>query len=181
MAQSPAHTFGQIIGDVLERAVEPLIAELAERHGLYWDKKGLRLARGGRKLSWVDLYGNTHELDYVVERGGTERRVGVPVAFIEVAWRRYTKHSKNKAQEIQGAILPLVATHRNVAPFTGAVVAGDFTASSLAQLRSQGFCVAHLPTETVLEAFKVVGIDANYGEATPDAEVDLPSGCHSER
>ena len=45
--------------------------------------------------------GNVHDLDYVFEQGGTEATIGQPKAFIEIAWRRYTKHSRNKAQEIQ--------------------------------------------------------------------------------
>jgi len=40
-------------------------------------------------------------------RGGTEGTLGVPIAFIESAWRRYTRHSNNKvshstARETEG-------------------------------------------------------------------------------
>jgi len=109
-------------------------------------------------------------LDFVFERGGTDQKVGRPVAFIEIAWRRYTKHSKAKAQEIQGAILPLRETYHHLAPFIGVVIAGFFTEPALAQLRSVGFCVLHLPFSTVQEAFQRVGIDASCTEKTPDKE-----------
>lgn len=112
MATSAAHKFGQIIGDLLELAIEPLLARFAEEHGLYLDKKGPRPARRGKKATWVDLHGNAHDLDFVLEKGGTGTHIGAPVAFVEVAWRSYTKHSRNKAQEIQGAVLPLVDKHR---------------------------------------------------------------------
>ena len=118
MAESPAHTFGQIIGNVLEDAVDPIIREVAEKCGLFLDKQGPRPARKGRKkVTWKDSYENKHDLDYVLEEGGTPGKVGRPRAFIEIAWRRYTKHSKNKAQEIQGAVRPLVDTHWRNAPF----------------------------------------------------------------
>ena len=107
MAISPGHKFGQLIGEVLEQAIEPILCEFAKKQGLYLDKKGPRPARVGQKVCWTDLNGNKHDLDFVIEREGSRDRVGVPVAFIEAAWRRYTKHSRNKAQEIQGAILPL--------------------------------------------------------------------------
>ena len=55
------------------------------------------------------------------------KKPGKPVAFIESAWRRYTKHSRNKAQEIQGAILPLAETYSESNLFLGAVLAGVFT------------------------------------------------------
>lgn len=170
MAKSPAHQFGQIIGDVLEASVESLLQQFAEEHNLYLDKKGARPARKGKKASWLDVYGNKHDLDFVLERGGSDTQIGTPVAFIETAWRRYTKHSRNKAQEIQGAILPLVETHRNAAPFAGVVLAGYFTDAALTQLRSLGFSILYFPYETVVEVFQHAGIDARFDEQTPDAE-----------
>jgi hypothetical protein len=169
MAGSPSHQFGQIIGDLLESAIKPLLAELAAKYGLFLDSKGFRPARKKNKnVSWYDLFGNKHDLDFVFERGGTPDKAGSPIAFIEIAWRRYTKHSKNKVQEIEGAIMPLVATHRNNAPFMGAILAGEFTPPSLRQLQSRNFTVLHFPYASVLAAFDVVGIDAHFDEATPD-------------
>jgi hypothetical protein len=71
MAQSPAHRFGQIIGEVLEVAALPQLQRFAQQHGLYLDKHGNRACRAGKKCSWVDLNGNSHDLDFVLERGGT--------------------------------------------------------------------------------------------------------------
>jgi len=170
MAESPAHRFGQIVGEVLEAAVFPLLGNFARRHRLYLDKKGERPARKGLKCSWVDRRGNTHDLDYVLERGGTADSRGTPAAFIETAWRRYTKHSRNKAQEIQGAIIPLVETYRNAGPFVGAVLAGVFTDGALTQLKSLGFQVLYFPYETVVAVFRKFGVDAASDEDTPDAE-----------
>lgn len=168
MADSPSHKFGQIIGDVLEMAVEPILRSFAREHGLYLDKRGPRAIRKGNKVSWADLNGNKHDLDFVLERGGSPKKQGVPVAFIETAWRRYTKHSRNKAQEIQGAIMPLFETHHRYHPFTGAVLAGVFTSGALKQLRSLGFSVAYFSYETVIKAFAAVDIDAKSEQDTPD-------------
>ena len=170
MATSPSHRWGQIIGqEFLEVAIEPLMRDVAAEHGLYLDQKGPRAARKGNKISWVDLYGNTHDLDFVLERNGSEARIGSPVAFIETAWRRYTKHSRNKAQEIQGAILPLVMTHQHHAPFIGVILAGDFTDGALTQLRSLGFRVLYFSYHSIVAAFDSVGIDSRFDEDTPDA------------
>ena len=187
MAQSPSHKFGQIIGDILEEAARPLLQQFADQHGLYLDKKGRRPARSGTKVSWIDEFGNKHDLDYVLERGGTAGRIGTPVAFIETAWRRYTKHSRNKAQEIQGSILPLAATHRNAIPFIGVVLAGFFTDGASEQLRSLGFAIIHFPYGRVVDAFRLVGIDACFDEDTADIEVEhkvrawesLPASDHT--
>ncbi len=170
MAESLAHTFGQIIGNVLEDAVEPALRRFADQHGLYLDRKGPRQARVGRKVTWTDLYGNAHDLDFVLERGGTDQVIGTPAAFIETAWRRYTKHSRNKAQEIQGAIQVLALTYRHCCPFTGAVLAGVFTDGALSQLKSLGFHVLFFPYTSMIDAFQKVGIDAKFDEDTPEKE-----------
>lgn len=171
MALSPAHQWGQIIGNLLEAAVEPLLQEFADQHGHFLDKKGPRAARGGRKVTWTDLNGNKHDLDFVVERGGSNSERGTPVAFIETAWRRHTKHSRNKVQEIQGAIMPVAATYADARPFVGAVLAGVFTDGSLQQLRSLGFQVVYLPYQAVMDVFDALGFDARYTEQSPDEEV----------
>lgn len=170
MAISPAHKFGQIIGDFLEATIEPLLRKFAKKNGLYFDTRGIRPARKGKKVSWVDQYGNSHDLDFVLERNGTDQKLGTPVAFIESAWRRYTKHSRNKAQEIQGALLPLLETYHESQPFIGVILAGVFTEGAQNQLKSLGFSVLYLPEDTIIEAFKLVGLDISATEGTPDKE-----------
>src|SRR6266705_6679190 len=148
MAESPAHRFGQIIGELLESVILPQLAAFCQKQGLYLDhQKRIRPARTGKKVSWTDQYGNTHDLDFVIERDGTDEKVGTPLAFIESAWRRYTKPSRNKAQEIQGAIIPLAERYKNSSPFMGVVLAGVFTRGALTQLQSSGFCVLYFSYE----------------------------------
>ncbi|MBN1359327.1 MAG: hypothetical protein JW993_01990 [Sedimentisphaerales bacterium] len=170
MAISLAHTFGQVIGNVLEDAIEPMLQRFADERGLYLDKKGPRKARAGRKVTWADFHGNTHDLDFVLERGGTDEVIGTPVAFIETAWRRYTKHSRNKAQEIQGAIQALVSTYKHCCPFTGAILAGVFTEGAINQLKSLGFHILFFSYASILDAFQTAGIEASFDEHTPEKE-----------
>ncbi len=147
MAESNAHKFGQLIGDLLELALEPYLRRFALEHGLYLDKKGERKARSGKLLTWTDNSQNNHNLDFVIERGGTDEILGFPAAFIEIAWRRSTKHSKNKVQEITGAILPLAERYSYTSPFKAAILAGNFTKPSILQLESLGFCVLYFHTK----------------------------------
>ncbi len=171
MAEAPGHRLGQIIGDLLELSVEPLLRSFAQEHDLYLDRKELRSARAGVKCTWVDSLGNAHDLDFVLERGGSPTKVGTPAAFIETAWRRYTKHSRAKAQEIQGAILPLLTTHANVKPFAGAVVAGRWTSGALQQMRTSGLSVLQIGYDDIVQSFRTVGMDIDGEEGTPDADL----------
>lgn len=171
MADSPAHAFGQKLGEFLEMLVEYLLVPVATKHGLYIDRKGPRPARGKlTKATWTDKYGNKHDLDYVLERGGSATRLGDPLAFVEAAWRKGTRHSKNKVQEIQGAILPLVETNSHHAPFAGVILAGDFTAPSIQQLKNLKFKVLYFTTAMAAKAFQKVGLDITSNDTTPDSD-----------
>jgi hypothetical protein len=173
MAKSPSHKFGQIIGDLLEEIMEPQLRTFCQARGLYLDKKGKREGiRGGKKVSWTDKFGNEHDLDFVIEKDATTKKIGRPVAFIEAAWRRYTKHSRNKAQEIQGAILPIYEKYEWDKPFLGAILAGVFTEGSLTQMRSSGFEVILFPYNSIVAAFASVGINAAFDEETPDSDFE---------
>lgn len=171
MAESPSHKFGQIIGDLLEELIHPVLDEFCKERLLYLDRHGKREGvRKGKKVSWEDKYGNLHDLDFVIEKEGSSRELGRPVAFIEAAWRRYTKHSRNKAQEIQGAVLPIKEKFQWDQPFLGAVLAGEFTQGALDQLKSVGFEVLYIEYNSIINAFASVGINAKFDESTPDIE-----------
>ena len=170
MATSPAHKFGQLIGDLLEEVMQPLLQDFCDHRKLYLDKKGHRPARKGKKLTWLDKYENSHDLDFVIEKNGTDLEMGRPVAFIEAAWRRYTKHSKNKAQEIQGAILPIADKYDWDKPFMGVILAGFFTEPSLRQMESSGFNIALFSYDTIIESFDSVDINVRFDESTPDID-----------
>lgn len=169
MALSPAHRFGQIIGELLENATVEKVQPIVAKHNMYLDYIHPRSARhGSKKIHVQDNLGNYHDLDLVIEEGGSEDILGTPRAFIEVAWRRYTKHSKNKAQEISSAVLACARKYADNSPFMGTVLAGDFTENSIKQLTSQGFIVVHFTRKAVIDAFATVGINADWQENTPE-------------
>ena len=57
MAESLAHRWGQIIGEVFETFVRKILGEVAQRHNLYLDFKRSRSARSGQgKVTWQDGY-----------------------------------------------------------------------------------------------------------------------------
>ncbi|MCM1246096.1 MAG: hypothetical protein NC293_10690 [Roseburia sp.] len=174
MAKSPSHRLGELIGDFFEESIIEYLKPLVDKKGFYLDYRHPRKARNDAKeVVGIDEEGNKHKLDIVIEEGGSEDEMGKPKAFIEMAWRRYTKHSKAKAQEISGAILPLVRTYRENCPFYAAVLSGEFTQNSIAQLESQGFYVVHISYEDMCQLYReAVGIEIAWEEGTPDAQIE---------
>lgn len=171
MAKSQSHTLGEFIGAFFEDLMKKPIREFAEKSGLYFDTVGPRKARGGSKLTWTDIHGSKHDLDFVLEKGGTEDSIGEPIAFIELAWRRYTKHSKNKAQEISGAVNPICEKYKLSKPFKGAILSGQFTDNSLNQLRNDDFHVLYIPFEKLVQAFSTHGLDIDFDEDSKETDV----------
>lgn len=173
MAISPAHIFGEIIGNFLENTIITYLKPIVERNGFYLDYKHERKARKGKvEVRWEDDNGNTHKMDLVVEENGSEEEFGKPRAFIEVAWRRYKKHSKNKVQEIAGAVLPIVNLYSKISPFYGVILAGEFTEPSINQLKSQGFSVAYFSYDEIAKTFESAGIQLKWEEETSPTELE---------
>lgn len=171
MAKSPSHELGEKIGNFLENAMKEPIKDLCKKHSVYFDCYGKRATRKTQKVTWEDINGSKHDLDYVIERNGDENNLGNPIAFIELAWRRYTKHSKNKVQEIAGAILPISEKYSEYSPFKGAILSGVFTTPSINQLKNQGFNVLYIPYEEVIKSFKKYGVDLSFDENTSEKEL----------
>jgi hypothetical protein len=169
---SPGHKLGQMVGDFFQKFVDTVLAARLEKvaieHNLYLDRQGLRPAVRGnlKKVSWKDNQGNDHDLDFVLERGGTTEKQGRPVAFIEAAWRRYTKQTRNKVNEIEGALLPLRDSHRTCR-FCGAVVAGAWSRPGLEQFRSHRIEVVHISYQDLIAAFQIKGLNLDYAERAP--------------
>lgn len=171
MAASPSHVLGELIGNFFEDVMKLPIKKLCDKYKVYFDTIGARKARSSTKITWTDINGSKHDLDYVIERNGSESKIGDPIAFIELAWRRYTKHSKNKAQEIAGAINPITEKYKEFAPFKGAILSGVFTESSLTQLKSEGFHVLYIPFKKVVKSFNKYGLNIFFDENTTETEL----------
>jgi hypothetical protein len=168
-AVSAGHKLGQMIGNFFEEFFSDTFKEFALERNLYCDRKGPRPAVRGDKLkvTWHDSDGNPHDLDYVLEVNGSEARQGKPIAFIELAWRRYTKHSRNKSGEIEGSLLHLRDTYKSCR-FIGALLAGEYSEGGLRQLLSHQIVVLHVPFGKIAEAFRGRGIDLAYPENASD-------------
>ncbi len=172
MAQSQPHKLGEFIGAFFEDLMKKPVQEFSQKYSLFFDTNCPRKARGGKKtLEWTDAHGNKHRLDFVIEKDGTEKSFGEPIAFIELAWRRYTKHSKNKVQEISGAVNPICEKYELLKPFKGAILSGDFTDNSLQQLKSEGFHVLYIPSEIMIKAFSAHGLEIDFEEKSKEIDV----------
>ena len=134
---SSGHKLGQLIGDWYEEYfVLPLLQRVGRSLDLFVDSRFVnRKAREGQRI-WEDSDGNSVDYDYVLELGGSDNKLGIPVAFVECFWRRGARHSKDKARDDSGKLMPMRETFPT-ARFLGIVSAGDFTKPARELVRSR--------------------------------------------
>lgn len=90
-----------------------------------------------------------------------------------MAWRRYTKQSRNKTGEIEGALLPLKDTYPTCR-FLGAIVAGEYTDGGKRQLESHGIVVFHIPFDQFARCFRKQGVELSYPESATSEQKLAP-------
>ncbi len=159
---SAGHHLGQMVGDWFEEHfVLPMLSEVAERLELYLDHRFKKRPARGAKLVWRDQDGNAVDYDFVMELGGSDSELGIPVAFIESCWRRGSRHSKDKARDDTGKLLPMREMYPT-ARFLGVVVGGDFTAPARELVRSREIDLLYVPKDKIVSAFQNAALVVDY-------------------
>lgn len=167
---SSGHKLGQLIGDWFEEYfVLPLLQQVEHELRLFLDSRYVNRSTRGEKIIWSDLDGNSVDYDFVLEIGGTESSPGIPVGFIESFWRRGSRHSKDKARDDTGKLVPMRETYPT-ARFLGIVAAGDFTQPARDLVRSRDIELFYLPKQKLLDAFRAYGLEADYPDQSTESE-----------
>jgi hypothetical protein len=167
---SAGHRLGQLIGDWWEEAVAlPLLEEVAEQLKLHLDCRFKKRTCRGGKIVWRDADGNDVDYDFVLELDGSQGTKGVPVGFIETFWRRGARHSKDKARDDSGKLLPMRNTYPT-ARFLGILGLGDFTAPAKEFLSNQKIGLFHAPKDKAIQAFGQHGLDIDYADSMSEAK-----------
>lgn len=167
---SSGHKLGQVVGDWFEETIaEGLLQSVASNLGLYLDHRfRARESRNG-KIIWSDLDGNGVDYDFVLELGGTDDKQGIPLAFFETFWRRGARHSKDKARDDSGKLVPMRDTYPT-ARVLGIISAGDFTQPAQELVRSRGIDLFYIPKNNICKAWADCGIPIDYADSASEQE-----------
>lgn len=169
-AASAGHQLGQLVGDWLEdHFTSPLLQRAATVLRLYLDHRRQGRACRGDKVLWRDEDGNSVAYDFVMELDGTNERLGVPVAFSETFWRRGSRHSKDKARDDSGKLMPMKDTYPT-AQFAGIVAGGDFTKPAVQLVKSRGIDLLLIPKGKVVAAFAKHAVQIDYPDKLPEPQ-----------
>jgi hypothetical protein len=170
---SAGHALGQLIGDWWERYIcLPQLEIIAKDLQLYLDSRFKTRECRGEKLQWADVTGQTVDYDFVLELGGSAQSGGIPVGFIEVFWRRGSRHSRDKARDDSGKLLPMRQTYPT-ARFLGIMAAGDFSRPAIDFLNDRFINLLFIPKEKIVGAFAAQGLTIDYPDRTPESDKRL--------
>lgn len=167
---SAGHRLGQIVGDWYEQYFAlPLLQKIASDLGLYLDSRFTRRSCRKDKILWRDEEGNSVDYDFVMELDGSDNSIGTPVAFFETFWRRGSRHSKDKARDDSGKLLPMKSTYPT-ARVLSIVSAGDFTGPAREFVQSKGVELFYVPKNHIIEAWKAHGVMIDYPDKSTENE-----------
>lgn len=167
---SGGHKLGQLIGDWYEKNIAAAVFESVTKElGLYLDHRFKERSCRGGKILWGDLEGNSVDYDFVIELGGDDSNYGVPLAFFETFWRRGARHSKDKARDDSGKLIPMRDTYPT-ARVLGIVSAGDFTKPAQEYVQSRGIDLFFIPKDSIVAAWKKSGIEIDYADSAKEAD-----------
>lgn len=167
---SAGHQLGQLVGDWFEDYfTSPLLMKVAKSLRLYLDHRRQARSCRGDKVLWRDEDDNAVAYDFVMELDGTDDGFGVPVAFFETFWRRGSRHSKDKARDDSGKLMPMKETYPT-AQFAGIVAGGDFTKPAVQLVKSRGIDLLLVPKAKVVAAFGAYGLQIDYPDKVAETQ-----------
>jgi hypothetical protein len=167
---SAGHAIGQIVGDWWEKYIAlPVLEGVATELSLYLDSRFKNRSCRDSKLQWYDSDGHVVDYDFVLELGGTTDQLGVPVGFVEVFWRRGARHSRDKARDDSGKLIPMRYTYPT-ARFLGIMASGDFSKPARDFIRDRDIELFLAPKAKIIEAFTKHGIEIDYPDRTPESD-----------
>lgn len=163
---SSVHKLGQLVGDWFEEYIAlKLLEQVATSLGLYLDHRFRKRVCRGNKIIWLDQDGNAVDYDFVLELHGTDTKKGIPVAFFETFWRRGARHSKDKARDDSGKLMPMRTTYPT-ARLLGILSAGDFTKPAQELVKTRSIDLFYIPKEQICQAWRNHGIEIDYPDDT---------------
>jgi len=152
---------GEAIGASMEKALEEKLIEIADLYGCHYLTSGVRNTKSGRKVKKLlmsDNYGNEYDIDGVFANENMR-----PLILFESKYIRYKKHNRDKASWICNAHSAVRRRYHSIRSSI-AVLAGNWSGSSQAMMKSNDINLFFVPFELICALLLEVGIEFYWGE-----------------
>lgn len=162
---NPGAKLGQAIGEMMERSLAARMRALADKHGCHYLGPDPDPEVKKKDLKLRDEFGTEYNIDALVANGSLQ-----PLVLLESKYIRYKKHNRDKGSWICHTHRALRNRFHSVRKSV-AVLAGSWTQSSVAMIRSARVDVFLVPFEKIAALLKARGVDFEWDEKDRDAAV----------
>jgi hypothetical protein len=158
--QNPGSALGEAIGAEMEKALNLYLADLVGGMGYHFISIGLNTKPGGKpkKLLLHDSFGTAYNIDAVVANAEMQ-----PIILIESKYIRYKKHNRDKGSWICTAHPALRRRYASLRSSI-AVLAGNWSQSSIAMMKSYDINIFRIPFEVICGLLAERQIQFNWDE-----------------
>ena len=143
---NPGAKLGQAIGEKMEKALDDRLRILTEDLGHHYLCSGSII--GGEKkkvINLYDKYGTVYQVDSVIVNPDMQ-----PLIIFESKYIRYKKHNRDKGSWICTTHQAVRSHYQSIRKFI-AVLAGRWSAPSLAMMRSQNIVIYEVGFEAICD------------------------------
>lgn len=158
--QNPGSALGEAIGAEMEKALNDFLTNLVESRGYHFLSKSPVKNKNGtsKKLLMYDKFGTAYNIDAVIANDSMQ-----PMILIESKYIRYKKHNRDKGSWVCTAH-PAVRRRYESVRSSIAVLAGNWSSSSLAMMRSFDINIFLVPFKRICDLLAKHGIDFDWDE-----------------
>lgn len=158
--QNPGSALGEAIGAQMEEALNHFCSEIVGKYDCHFISKGPKNKTTGRfkKLLMYDDGNNAYNIDSVVVNESMQ-----PLILIECKYIRYTKHNRDKGSWVCTAHSAIRRKYESIRSSI-AVLAGNWSASSVAMMKSHGTNVFLVPFSIICDLLSRHRIDFDWDE-----------------
>lgn len=159
--QNPGSAIGEAIGAQMELALNSLLEKLCSTIGYHFIYSGQKIT-GKKKLLMYDNFGTYYNIDSVIANESMQ-----PLIVFECKYIRYKKHNRDKGSWLCTSHPAIRKRYKSIRSSI-AVLAGNWSSSSLSMIKSFDINVFLIPFERICGFLSTYGIDFRWGEKERD-------------
>jgi hypothetical protein len=158
--QNPGSALGEAIGGEMEKALNAFLTDVVEKRSHHFLSKSPTVTDDGthKKLLMYDKFGTAYNLDAVIANESMQ-----PIILVESKYIRYTKHNRDKGSWVCTAH-PAVRRRYASIRSSIAVLAGNWSSSSLTMMRSYDVNIFLIPFRRICDLLARYGIEFDWDE-----------------
>ncbi|MFN4253581.1 MAG: hypothetical protein ACK4Q5_01065 [Saprospiraceae bacterium] len=166
--QNPGSALGEAIGASMERALNEYLSQWVAQFGCRLISRGEANPKTGKetKLLLYDNFGTAYNMDAVIANESMQ-----PLILVEYKYIRYKKHNRDKGSWLCTAHNAVRRRHSSIRSSI-AILAGSWSQTSRAMMRSHDINLFVIPFEKITELLRRHGIKFDWGEKDRDVAVE---------